>query len=127
MKYYLLKDSKEKNNYYQIRKKDFYKEIISKVLTNPLGLPKAVKKVKSVFSLMVDQNSFDLVMHRWAITIVKKQGLRLKQGMAEILQKVKQVPLTGLTKFYGQVQGVVRKILPPIKKLKRGWPSKYLL
>src|SRR5210317_399672 len=111
----------------QIRKKDFYKEIISKVLTNPLGLPKAVKKVKSVFSLMVDQNSFDLVTHRWVITIVKKQGLRLKQGMAEILQKVKQVLLTGLTKFYGQVQGFLKKVHPKVKNIKRGWPSKYLL
>jgi hypothetical protein len=46
----------------------------------------------------------------WGITTVQKLGSHLKRGMVKILQKVLRVPLIGLIKFFGLVQGVAQKI-----------------
>ena len=67
------------------------------------------RKVKSLYSKTANQGLFGSVMLLWVITTVQKLGSHLRLVMLRILQKALRVPLIGLIKFFGLVQGVAQK------------------
>ena len=81
------------------------------------GPLKVARKVKSVYSKTANQGLFGSVMLLWDITTVQQLGSLLKQGMVKILQKVLQVLLIGLIKFFGLVLAGVRKVHQSLKNM----------
>ena len=78
---------------------------------------KAVRKVRSLYSKTGSPALFASVTLLWVTTIPQKLGNLLKHVMQKTLQKVLPVPLTGLIKFFGLVQGGVQKVLLSLRNM----------